>query len=277
MSTRGRLLAFALMVFMVVPMVAVEGHHQARVDNRIVEPYGMPVNQHIPVAAGYEPVPVPMFCDYGTVITNPVFSDSFEGSTQFTYTTTPLASNPAANYWHVSTYEGPAGTIPVDTGHDGPGRLWFGNEVTKVYSAGGNGHVAGVAQTPWITLSSIAPSFVSYNTKWRVEWLKGYDHLWVELEDSAGNLHLLCTNNAYDRADPTGLGGSSMVQSCSPYHANPCPPGVINPGWETRSAQIPASLAGQQVRVRFTFDSADGLANGFIGWQLDDVVIGTTA
>lgn len=43
--------------------------------------------------------------------------------------------------------------------------------------------------------------------------------------------------------------------------------------WTTSGAISLAAYAGQTVRLRFRFDSVDGVANDFVGWLIDDVVV----
>jgi hypothetical protein len=47
------------------------------------------------------------------------------------------------------------------------------------------------------------------------------------------------------------------------------------PAWEHRHVVIPPELWGQEVKVRFTFDTSDGAANHFHGWSVTDVVVGS--
>ena len=43
--------------------------------------------------------------------------------------------------------------------------------------------------------------------------------------------------------------------------------------WVNSGAISLAAFAGQQIQVRFTFNSGDGVANNFVGWFVDDVVV----
>jgi hypothetical protein len=44
------------------------------------------------------------------------------------------------------------------------------------------------------------------------------------------------------------------------------------PVWRTAYADLSA-FAGVNIRLVFTFDTVDGLYNGFRGWLIDDVVV----
>lgn len=269
------LFVLGVAIVLLVTALTAAGTHTARIDNRIVEPYGLQVVYHVPIVVGYEPVPTPVHCGEGapTPAEVAVYSEDFEGDHGYSFVDTPLgpstAWNPAPNLWHVTTTPG-AGS---DAGHEGSKRLWFGRESTGTYNGG---HPAGVAKSPPIDLPLVGSAVLVWDAKWQVEWLKGYDHLWVELEGSDGRVHLLCTANAVDRADPNGVNGGSFWQSCSPNLATPCSQNGLayTPmGWETRMIEIPPTMMGDTVRVRFTFDSSDGAANWFMGWMVDNVRI----
>lgn len=252
--------------FLVLSLPA-NGHHTTRIDDRIVTPYGVPVLTHIPILAGYEPVPAPLHCGGPTAITAPIYSEDFSGSHSFSFVGTPLAGG-APNLWRDTTYEGRGGSA----GHSADGHLYFGNNFGHFSS----GHVAGAAQTPPIAIPDLPGTHLQWATKWEVEWLRGYDHLWVEASADDGNTYLLCTSNSVVRGDGSSGGDSHQIGSCSP-HQTPCRIGLIDPDWETRSIPVPAALLGKTVQFRFTFDSADGVANRFQGWMIDDVEVGTAA
>lgn len=264
--SRWALLAVVLAVAAL--MNPVQSHHVTTVDGRLVQPYALTVAAHIPVAAGYEPVPTPQHCLEGADVTGAFYTQDFEGTHGFTFTGTSLASG-TTNLWHVTSYAGGGD----DTGHTQPKRLYYGRDAQGDYDVG---HSAGVAQSPVITLPSSGDVYLGFATKWQTEWLKGYDHLWVELQDTSpgGRIHLLCTANAYDRADPSGGAGETIIPSCSPYHFTPCP-AEVGWAWEQRFIPLPDSLLGKDVRIRFTFDSADDKANPYMGWMVDDVVLGS--
>jgi hypothetical protein len=244
-----------------------QGHHEANVDTRIVQPYGLPVLFHVPVAAGYEPLPTPQHClEAANGVTGAFYSQDFSGAHGYSFISTPLSAT-APNLWQTTTTAG----VGNDAGHSAGNRLWYGNAATGNYDVG---HTAGTAQSPGIAIPASGPVFLSFATKWQVEWLKGYDHLWVEAKAPDGKVHLLCTGNAYDRADPLGLGGNTLIPSCSPFHFDPCPSTSLIK-WETRTVQLPNALLGKTINLRFTFDSADDKANIYNGWMVDDVALGT--
>lgn len=262
--------------------------NKTRLDERIVAPHGTPVMAHIPVIAGYEPVPVPQHCEAGQPLTGVFYSEGFEGGHGYTFQETPLAPHrpeadppqPTPNLWNVTSFEG----YGPDGGHSQPNRLYFGHiNGPHEGSVSGVNHTAGTAKGPSVTLPSSDQVYLSFATKWHVEWLRGYDHLWVEAE-SDGEVHLLCTANAHVRGDPTSSGDTHGVGSCSPLDQGiPCPPLEDSPAqtpskwpaWETRIVEVPPYLLGETIQLRFTFDSADEVANDFMGWMVDDVQLGT--
>lgn len=254
-------LAFA----MIASAVPAQAHHSPRVDERIVEPAGVPVLTHVPIVAGYEPVPKPSQCGYASTASDPVFEEDFEDGHGFSFYETSLAAG-SPNLWSATTWPGPGEGDPDDT------VLHFGNAPQGHYWAF---HPAGVAATPWIETPE-APSVLAFDTKWEVEYLAGYDHMFVEAETEDGTVHLLCTTNAVPRADPAGQNGQSNFPACSP-HQTPCRGDEIQPMWEPRSVEIPESLWGEEIRLRFTFDASDSAANGYMGWMIDDVTVGSLA
>jgi len=257
---------FGLAMIVTMAAMPAQGHHETNIDTRIVQPYGLPVLAHIPVAAGYEPFPTPQHCLEGRPLSGVFYNQDFSGAHGYTFIATPLSAT-APNLWQTTTSAG----VGNDAGHTAGNRLWFGNAATGNYDVG---HTAGTAQSPTITIPSSGSVYLTFATKWQVEWLKGYDHLWVEAKAPDGKVHLLCTGNAYDRGDPAGGLGNTIVPSCSPIHAAPCPLASLVK-WEQRTIQLPSALLGKSINLRFTFDSADDKANIYNGWMVDDVQLGT--
>lgn len=266
----------ALLSFLTVILIALSmpsfGHDAARIDQRIVAPYEVPVLAHVPVIAGYEPVPAPQPCGVDGTVSGVFYSEDFEGSSHdFTFGNTPLAWG-VPNLWHVTDFPGKG----PDTGHSAEQRLYFGIDASGTYRTAPTPlHAAGVAESGDITLPA-TEAHLAFADKWNVEWLKGYDHLWVEMLDVDTNTtHLLCHANSLDRGDASSTGDLHGVGSCSPLLLGPCP-SLVDPEWEHRHTTIPDYLLGKTVRVRFTFDTSDDVANAFMGWMVDDVTIGTT-
>ena len=256
---------------------------------RIVWPYGLD-ERWVPVIAGFKVVPDPLPCNDGSGAGNALFATSFEnGAAPFvkkpslTYDT----SSTTNNLWHVTSFAG-RGT---DNGHAGAGKLYFGNDATGVFRSG-FGRVAGAAEFTVDLPEGPTPWYISLNTKWETEWLEGYDHMWIEAQPQDGRVYILCTLNPEGRGDPSSSDSQSLG-SCSPYRVGVCPTsarrvnnivgnavpggvGVVDPGaphWENRFVMIPPIWNGQTVKLRLTFDSADGVANTYLGWMVDDVQV----
>jgi hypothetical protein len=279
-----RTLAIAALVLLALAATGLNtttGVHDSRVDTRIVHPYNQQVMTHIPVVAGYEPFPRAPMCAAGTAAVLPIYEEDFSaGLGGWEKVGTPLSGqsmgNGFNNLWSLTSWSGNRGT---DSGYEGQNRLYFG--LTSGSRAGtyNNGHVAGTMQSPAIELP-LGPSVLTWATKWEMEYLIGYDHMFVELLAPDGKIHWLCHNNSEARVDQAGVNGNSAYQSCSPFHYSPCATmlgGGLNsqfPAWENRHVTIPPQLWGQEVKIRFTFDSSDGAANHFHGWSVTDVVIG---
>ncbi len=281
-------LTLATGLILMVSIIPTTAHHDVRTDERIVQPYDVPVMLHIPVIAGYEPFPFPQHCLPTTQEPTAVlYREDFSGNPGWDFITTPLSPQ-ASNLWHVTDWAGP-GEVRPESGD----RLYFGlpqdstHGIPGTYHAGFfQGHVAGTAQSPPIQLPDGPGLVLVFDTKWAVEWLKGYDHMWVEVLDEDQQVHILCTANALDRGDASSGGDGHRIGSCSPILIAPCPtgdplePNQPNdypvdslPGWETRMVQLPERLAGQEIQLRFTFDTSDAVANQFMGWMVDDVRI----
>lgn len=249
-------------------------------EKRIVWPYGVD-ERWVPVIAGFKVVPDPLQCDAGTPIGQTFYSNDFEGEDTFglTYSKTHSTHNNAFNQWHTTDFAG-SGT---EAGHSAPGRLYFGNDATGEYRDWFY-RVSGAATFELEIPETLGPLYLTMNTKWSGEWLEGYDHMWIEV-DTGDDVFILCTMNPEGRGDPTST--DSTPASCSPYRTIPCPSDArrvdpLNlgdrvdanaPHWEARYVEIPSFLAGSTATIRFTFDSADGVSNRYMGWMVDDLAL----
>lgn len=273
---------------------------------RIVMPFGID-GREVPIIAGYELAPRPLPCDVGEPLPETVlYVNDFEG------TTPPLAIRDAVqglpfgartNLFHETTFVGEG----TDGGHSAPGRLYFGKETfgpngepLGSYSNRGT-YVLGVASLPAMTLPA-ERAFLSWNEKFEVEALLGYDHMWIELRTpSDGEVYLLCSSDVESRPDPGK--NESTSSACSPYRIGICPNGLNGgfgtdyaydgifdasviplaqldanaPHWHARWVEIPAVFAGRVAEIRFSFDTADPTSNVHMGWMVDDVAVFTGA
>ena len=269
------LLCMGLLLVPVLPPLAEASHI-----TRIVWPYGLD-ERWVPVIAGYKVVPDPLPCQHGTGAGDTLLATSFEGGLgPFSLAPAdigPLHSN--NNQWHATTFAGKGS----DTNHEGAGKLYFGTDRQGNYRS--NFQLTQGSAVVSIDLpAGTKPWYAAFTTKWETEWLDGYDHMWVEAIPADGRIYILCTLNPEGRGDPSSSDEDSLA-ACSPYAVGICPndarrlmnSGVPTqvadpaaPHWEARFVQIPPIWNGQRVLLRLTFDSADGVANTFLGWMVDD-------
>lgn len=314
MRTIAILVVFLALAFAAPSVLpAVEATHTG---SRVVMPFGQ-TERFVPIVAGYEVVPRPLGCDTGTVApTTVLFSENFDGaSPRVTFAKNLVSSFPDDpnhyyNPWHVTTsIFQEKGT---DAGHSGAGKIYFGNDATgKMRPAWPNTYsrLAGTASFPAFTVpAATSPTYMSWNDKFEVEGLFGYDHLWVELVSlTDGRVYLLCSTDTDVRPDKSS--NDNEFSTCSPYRTMLCPTGIhgdgglqcptavvtpigvclpffvdfedlglnqidpLAPHWESRYVRIPTELAGHTVVPRFAYDSSDGVANSYLGWMGDDVMI----
>lgn len=274
---------------------------------RIVMPFGQSERYH-PVVAGYEVVPRPLGCDVGTVdATSVLYEQDFEGDVSDVRIAKELKTSfhddPAyyRNLWHVT--HAIANEKGTNEGHSGTGRLYFGISASGSMRPSWE-RLAGTATFPAFTIPA-EPSYLTWNDKFEVEGLFGYDHLWVEIVDQAdGKVYLLCSTDTDVRPDKSS--NDNEFSTCSPYRTMLCPTGVHGDGglqcpgaqvtpfyyclptfidfedaglnqidptaphWERRYVQLPQELIGHTVKPRFAYDSSDGVANAYLGWIGDD-------
>ncbi len=245
---------------------------------RIVLPYGLD-ERWVPVLAGFKVVPDPPACGAGTASGNVLFSTGFEAPADVPAIAPSVTFHGLTSLWHQTSYTG----YGTDAGHGGPGRLYFGHDSSGNFATG-DLRMAGAAEWAF-DVPADTPSYVTFNTKWSGEWLEGYDHMWVEVQGENGRVYIVCTLNPEGRGDPSS--SPSTIATCSPYRYTPCPNDMravdplqlgdnvdpTAPHWESRYVQIPELFAGESIKIRLTFDSADGVANFYLGWMVDDFAI----
>ncbi|HEU0131233.1 MAG TPA: pre-peptidase C-terminal domain-containing protein [Mycobacteriales bacterium] len=116
--------------------------------------------------------------------------------------------------------------------------IWYGDDTKGNYDVG---VTAGTATSPAFTVPATTPT-LSFKSWHQTESLP-YDKKSVEIS----------TN-----------GGSTWTQLMQLDDAQQT--------WNSESTSLSA-YAGQSVRIRFAFDSVDGVANAYEGWYVDDVVV----
>lgn len=174
------------------------------------------------------------------VASGTVFSEDFEtGEGEFTI------DNGSLGMWHVTTTCN--ATLP---GHSTPSALWFGLEGNCNYDIGLGAQ--GTATSSSISLLGATSATLEFNYYLHTEGLPAsYDRASVEISQDGGPFTAVAHNNpgeaAYTLVDPSG-------------------------GWLSASIDL-AAMAGSNIRVRFTFNSVDGVANALPGFYVDDVVV----
>lgn len=235
-------------------------------------------------------------CGIGPLPGDTLASYGFESGADG-FTTVSTVGRP--NLWHTTTFSG-NGTDDV-TGHDGPGRWYYGVENAQ----GGTYNTSrmrnqGEIRSPAFTVPAGRVA-IAMSTKWHVEWDRPaiIDSMQVGYADGAGNRNLLCTvgnqwagysnlvmGYGYYQNSPSG---SVILTACeysleSPQ--NPCrltqdragldtnfDLAPITTMWESRWVLLPSSLAGQTVRASFYFQTGDAIVDDAMGWMVDDVRI----
>lgn len=250
-----------------------------------------------PVAAGVWPIAMlnggP--CGIGPVLEGEtLFSSDFEDGAQG-WTLVSTAGRP--NLWHTTTFAG-NGTDDI-TGHGGPGRWYYGVENAQ----GGTYNTSrmrnqGNLQSPALVVPAGTVA-IAFNTKWHVEWDRPaiIDSMQVGYVDQAGNRRMLCTvgnqwagysnivmGYGYYQNSPSGNAILTACEYSLESPQNPCrlsqdwadlntnfDLAPITTMWESRFVVLPASLAGQSIRMSFYFQTGDAIVDDAMGWMVDDV------
>lgn len=147
--------------------------------------------------------------------------------------------NSGNGLWHVSS--GRSNT----PGHSGAGSMYFGTNEGP--DGGGTFNtgltVAGNITSPVIDLTTATSAQLSFNYFLDTENLQGFDRATVEIATVSSGIYL--------QVEELAVTNGSFVNSgidLTPY-------------------------LGQQIHVRFSFDSGDQINNNFEGWYVDDVLI----
>jgi hypothetical protein len=170
---------------------------------------------------------------------NSVAFDFESGQQGFTINNNLRGTEPSAGLWHLSTR---LGTQP---GHSPVTSFSYGSEITGTYDTGAAN--AGSITTPVITLGTSSPT-LSFNYVLQTEGNGIFDAASVQVS----------TNNFATFTTVLASTSSSLPLSST---------------WRTATADLSA-FAGQNIQLRFLFDTVDGLFNTFEGWYVDDVQVG---
>src|SRR5262249_7959170 len=168
--------------------------------------------------------------------TAPVFTADFSNTTGNNAVTSD-------GLWHLTNRRS------GDPGHGGGGSYYFGNEATGTY-ANGSSPLSGPVTTGDINLTAATDAQLTFNYFLATEDADGFDLAKVEASQpgSTTAFDVLTDNRASGLlVDNTGV-------------------------WRKATIHLTAQ-AGRSVRLRFEFDSVDGVGNNFEGFYIDDVTV----
>ncbi len=139
----------------------------------------------------------------------------------------------ATGLWNITT-----NTCGVGVACEGSSIAYYGNPAVCTFQTGSTANTGNLTST-LINLPAVSPGgslFLEYCSSLVTEANPNYDHAYV-----------FVNNTQVDQASESAA-------------------------WQTRSANI-TPFAGQSVTIRFFFETVDGVANNFRGWQVDNVRI----
>ncbi len=165
--------------------------------------------------------------------------DFESGAGGFTINNNTIGTGANAGLWHLSTRRG------SQTGHSPVTSFYYGSETGGTYETGARN--GGSITSPVISLPAGA-SQLSFNYVLQTEGNGSYDRAQVQIS----------TNNF---ATFTTLLTSTSSASLP-----------LSSTWRAATASL-AAFAGQNVQIRWIFDTIDSSFNGYEGWYVDDVAI----
>jgi hypothetical protein len=155
---------------------------------------------------------------------------------------------------------------------------WYGNAIAGNYLgtqsmydyelSGGTstGRNFGTMTSPAINLQGLNQASINFWSWFEIESVNpnktGYDLMEVFAIDPSGKAHLLGKLNPY--TDPIIRDRKSIPYTSGGFNQAPV--------WKYHEFDL-TDFAGSQIRLRFSFDTRDGLFNGFRGWFIDEIKI----
>lgn len=157
-----------------------------------------------------------------------------------------VADSSSTNQWHRST-----GCADAASGHSAPGSLYFGVDSTCTFQNGST-RVLGTIDSPVISVNNTEKVELRFNY-----YLVGENSTYYD----RGTVQVSVNGGAYSTVASNGGGGIALAQTTT---------------WLPVVADI-TNLMGSnstaEVRLRFSFDSVDGLYNNYTGFVVDDVQV----
>lgn len=217
-----------------------------------------------------------------TAPANELFYEDFEGSTNSWEMTGMWNIHPNSNifneaypeYVKLAPNDNSQGRIP--NAYQGNMMAWFGSPETGNYIgeqspfdnplSGGTSAAPnrGELVSPVINLSGLSEASFNFWSWFEIESVNpnqfGYDLMEIYVIDNGGNQTLLGKLNPY--TDPI-LSERKVIPFTS---------GGFNqaPVWKYEEFDL-TEYAGTSIRLKFHFDTRDGLYNGFRGWFIDEI------
>lgn len=147
----------------------------------------------------------------------------------------------AAGLWHLTSNRG------SDPGHSSFTSFYYGNDFTDTYDTGAAN--AGAITSPSIAIGAVGQTNLSFNYLLQTEGSSStYDLAKVQVSNNGGASFITLASSA---------DGSQLVQGGA---------------WQTATFDLSA-FAGQNIQIRFSFDTVDASANSYEGWYVDDVQV----
>ncbi|MCA9158503.1 MAG: choice-of-anchor J domain-containing protein, partial [Planctomycetales bacterium] len=158
---------------------------------------------------------------------------------------------PSAGRWHLTERRG------RDDGHTGLQSFYFGRETEGDYDVGGQ--TAGSITSPTTDLRNVNNAQLSFTYLLQTEGNPDkFDQAQVDISTDGGTSWQVlpgATNN--ELLIDTGTDNGDPI-------------------WNSATFDL-SEYAGQQIQIRFKFDSIDGVNNSHEGWYVDDVAVTTSA
>lgn len=216
-----------------------------------------------------------------------IFEDNFETNKNWVKTgfwnrfmnNTNIKNNAYPKYVKLAPDDNSDGRVPAAYG--GNYTIWYGETATGNFMgtpstfqdtlSGGTSQSKndGTITSPAITVTSTTgAASLSFWTWWEIESVNpnafGFDIMEVEIFEisDTNNITVLGKLNPY--SDPILDNRAALPYTSSGFNKAPI--------WSYQEFDISAFI-GKTVKVRFFFDTRDGLYNGFRGWFIDDVKI----
>lgn len=172
----------------------------------------------------------------------PIYTATFEsGMDNFT------VGASGVNLWHRS-----ASCADSATGHSAPGSLYFGADATCTFQSGSS-RVYGDVESPAIAVNNSEKVELRFNYALATEGGTYWDRATVAASVNGGVYTTV--------ASSTGT-GFALLQTAGTWL-----PVTVD------ITSLFTSAASSQLRLRFSFDSGDGVANSYTGFVVDDVQV----